>query len=181
MAILSSNVWPRQTLPALLLGGVTSAVSMTVMAWAVHGARTPMVYGMMALAGHSVMIRINPASMHALAYFPTMTAPILCLQTFALSFGSLVGITVMSTTFINKSGIDQQDPREGVMWAFVAIIPFVWFCLFLTGFLGNVWILKDGGHEVVHKPYLWSLVKGRKLVKERLDRREGFENVVSPA
>jgi hypothetical protein len=177
MAMLSSNVWPRQTLPALLLGDITSAVGTTVLAWAVHAEKTTVIYGMMALVGHGVMLRMNPGSLHGLAYFPTMTAQITCLVAFAIPFGGLVGLTIMSTVFNNKSGVSQENPKEGIIWAFIAIIPFMWLCILLTTFLGNVWILKDGGHEVVHGAYLWSLVTRKRLMRERITRGKSLGNL----
>lgn len=181
MAMFSSNVWPRQTLPALLLGSITSSVGITVLAWAVHAAKTNVIYGMMALVGHGVGIRMNPASLHGLAYFPTMTAQISCLVSFAVPFGGLVGLTIMSTVFTNKSGESQLDPQLGIMWAFIAMMPIMWLSVFLTTLLGNVWIRKEGGHEVVNGAYLWSFVTRKKLDRERRDREQehdlaGFGN-----
>ena len=177
MAIFSTNVWPRQTLPALLLGGITSAVGITVLAWAVHAENANVAYGMMALVGHGVMMRMSPGSLHGLAYFPTMTAPIACLVSFAMPLGGLVGLTIMSTVFTNKSGVGQQDPKSGITLAFIAMIPFMWLCVLLTTFLGNVWILKDGGHEVVYGAYLWSFVTRKKLTRERISRGNGLKNL----
>ena len=174
MAMLSSNVWPRQTLPPLLLGGITSAVGMTVLPWAVHTRSTNVVYGMMALVGHGFLVRMNPGSLHGLAYFPAMTAQISCLAAFALPFGGLVGLTIMSTAFTNKSGNDQQDPKKGITWAFIAMAPFMWLCVLATTFLGNVWIAKDGGHEVVKGVYLWNLLARKSLVRERTTRGGGL-------
>lgn len=177
MALFSSNVWPRQTLPALLLGGITSAVGITVLAWAVYTENAKLIDGMMALVGHGVMMRMNPGSLHALAYFPTMTAPISCLVSFAGPLGGLVGLTIMSTVFTNNSGDRQQNPKDGIIWAFIAMIPFMWICVLLTTFLGNVWILKSGGHEVVSGAYLWSFVTRRKLTRERISRENGIGNL----
>ncbi|KAJ5886553.1 uncharacterized protein N7473_009227 [Penicillium subrubescens] len=175
MAMFASNVWPRQTLPALLLGSLTSSVGITVLAWAVHAAKTSVIYGMMALVGHGVGIRMNPASLHGLAYFPTMTAQISCLVSFAVPFGGLVGLTIMSTVFTNKSGSGELDPQSGIMWAFIAMIPLMWLSVLLTTFLGNVWIQKDGGHEVVDGAYLWSFVTRKKLDRQRRDREQEQE------
>jgi hypothetical protein len=125
---------------------------------------------MMALVGFGIGSRMNPASLHGLAYFPAMTAQISSLVSFALPFGGLVGLTVMSTVFTNKSGKAEMDPRGGIMWAFIAMIPFMWIAVVLTTFLGNVWILKEGGHEVVCGAYLWSFVTRKKLVREIRDR-----------
>jgi hypothetical protein len=44
----------------------------------------------------------------------------------------------------------------------------------LTTFLGNVWILKDGGHEVVNGAYLWSFVTRKKLTRELMTRGDGL-------
>ena len=170
MAMFSSNIWPRQTFPALFLGSITSAVGITVLAWAVHASKTGVIYGMMALVGHGVGIRLNPASLHGLAYFPSMTAPISCLVSFAIPFGGLVGLTTMSTVFTNKSGVEESNPKSGIMWAFIAMIPFMWLSVLLTTFLGNAWLLKGGGHEVVNGSVVWSLNSRRSLVKERRDR-----------
>jgi hypothetical protein len=177
MAMFSSNIWPRQTFPALLLGGITSAVGISVLAWAVHAENTNVVYGMMALVGHGVIMRMNPSSVHGLAYFPNMTAQISCIVSFAMPFGGLIGLTIMSAVFTNKSSVDQQDPKAGIMWAFIAIIPFVWLCVLSTTFLGNVWVLDDGDHDVVYGAYLWSLVTGKNLKRERITRGEGLGNL----
>ncbi|KAJ5445949.1 Major facilitator superfamily domain general substrate transporter [Penicillium cf. griseofulvum] len=172
MAMFSSNVWPRQTFPPLFLGSITSAIGMTVLAWGVKVGKTSVIYGMMALVGHGIGMRMNPASMHGLAYFPAMTAQISCLSSFAVPFGGLLGLTIMSTVFTNKSGGGERDAQGGIMWAFVALLPFMWLSVFITTFLGNVWILKKGGHEVVNEFYLWGLIFRRKLVRERRDRGE---------
>lgn len=172
MAMFSSNVWPRQTFPALLLGSITSATGMTVLAWGVHADKTSVIYGMMALVGHGVGMRMNPASMHGLAYFPAMTAQISCLASFAVPFGGLVGLTIMSTVFTNKSGVGPRSAQSGIMWAFIAMLPFMWLSVVVTTFLGNVWILKEENHEVVNKSYLWCLILRRNNVRERKGRGE---------
>ncbi|KAJ5088532.1 Major facilitator superfamily domain general substrate transporter [Penicillium angulare] len=175
-AMFSSNVWPRQTFPTLLLGSIASAVGITVLAYAVHAAETNVIYGMMAVVGFGIGSRMNPASLHGLAYFPAMTAQITSLVSFALPFGGLVGLTIMTTVFTNKSGSGEMDARNGIKWAFIAMIPFMWIAVVLTTLLGNVWILKEGGHEVVCGSYLWSFVARKPLVRERRDRGQNGES-----
>ena len=165
-----SNVWPRQTLPALLLGSITAAVGITGLAWAIHAENTSVIYGMMALVGHGVAMRLSPSSLHGLAYFPLSTASISCLLAFSMPFGGLVGLTIMSTVFTNKSGFGQQNAKEGIMWAFIAMIPFLWLSVLLTTFLGNAWIFKDGAHEVVNGAYLWSFAARKTMARERKTR-----------
>lgn len=165
MAMFGSNVWPRQTLPSLLLGGITAATGITVLPWAIRAGVRSVMYGMMALVGHDVGMRMNPGSLHGLAYFPTLTAPITVLFAFAVPFGGTVSLTLMSTIFNNKGGKTVDEARNGIFWAYVAMIPFVWLCLVLTTFLGNVWLGKDG-------TYLWSSIRGKKLTRERRVRGE---------
>lgn len=172
MAMFASNVWPRQTFPSLLLGSITSAVGITVLAWGVHAGTKSVIYGMMALVGHGVGIRMNPGSLHGLAYFPAMTAQITCLVSFAIPFGGLLGLTIMTTVFTNKSGAAESDPKAGIKWAFISMIPVMWLSVLLTTFLGNVWISKEGGHEVANRPYLWNTLIRRDLKRERRSRGE---------
>ncbi|KAK2614624.1 hypothetical protein N8I77_001433 [Diaporthe amygdali] len=166
-AMFSINVWPRQTLHPLLLGAIASSVGITVLAWAISAETTNTIYGMMALTGFGVGVRLSPASMHGLAYFPASTAAITSLFSFAVPFGGMIALTLMSTVFNNKS---DMDPKSGISWAFVALIPIVWLCALLTTFLGNVWVNKEGDHEVVNGAYFWSVFTRKSLKKERRTR-----------
>jgi len=170
MAMFLMNIWPRQTTPAILLGSTTSAVGITVLSWAVNGGKDSIIYGMMALTGHGIGMRMVPATLHCLAFFPAQTSSITFIGSFAMPFGGTVSLTLMSTVFNNKSGRQHADAQAGIHWAFIALIPFMWIVVVLATFLGNVWILSDGHHDVVNGAWLWSLVTRRKLVKERRSR-----------
>jgi hypothetical protein len=170
MAMFMTNVWPRQTLPTLIFGTITTAVGITVLLWAINVERTSVIYGMMALTGHGIGMRMNPGSIHGLAYFPTQTAAITFLVTFAMPFGGTVSLTLMTTVFNNKSGAQHSNPKEGIRYGFIALVPFMWAAFLMATLLGNVWIMKDGRHEVVNGVYLWSLVTRKKLVREMRTR-----------
>jgi len=165
-----TNIWPRQTTPAILLGCITSAVGITVLAWAIDVGTDSVIYGMMALTGHGIGMRMVPATLHCLAFFPAQTAAITFIGSFALPFGGTVSLTLMSTVFNNKSGAQHTDAKAGIHWAFISLIPWVWIVVVVATFLGNVWILSDGHHDVVNGAWLWSLVTRKKLVKERRTR-----------
>ena len=171
-AMMFSSIWPRQTFPVLMLGSTCSAVGMTVMAWAVRAERTSVLYGMMALVGFGVAIRLNPGSLHGLAYFPDDTARITCLAAFALPCGGLIGLTIMTTVFTNKNLDAGAHAHDSIMWAFISIIPFMWVGVIATALLGNVWILDDDGYEVTEETYLWALLRGRKITKQFRTRGE---------
>jgi hypothetical protein len=179
MAMFMTNIWPRQTLPPLLLGSLTSAIGITVLSYALDSERTALIYGMMALTGHGVGMRMNPGSLHGLAYFPALTAPITFVVSFAFPFGGTVALTLMSTVFNNKFGDkskittqaeSQAAAKRGIHFAFIAMIPFMWAFVVLTAGLGNVWIQKNGDHEVVNGIYLLSLITGKKLVRDKKRR-----------
>jgi hypothetical protein len=168
--MFGTNIWPRQTLPLLLLGCTTSAIGITVLVWAINADKTSLIYGMMALTGHGIGMRLNPGALHGLAYFPTRTAAVTFLASFALPFGGTVSLTLMSTVFNNKSGYQHADPRKGIRYGFIALVPFMWVAVILATFLGNAWIKKDGGHDVVLGSYLWSFLTRKKLVRESRTR-----------
>jgi hypothetical protein len=177
------NVWPRQTIPVLTLGSISFSVGMTVIAWACHVEYSNLIYGMMALTGFGVGVSMNPGTLHALAYFPGMTAPITCLSSFTMPFGGTITLTIMSTVFNNRSGTNHADPMTGIVWAYVAVIPFVWLSVLATTFMGNVWIGKDGHHQVIHGAWLWDTLRGKRLEKVTMARMEdnrlaeGYQNV----
>ncbi|KAJ6790056.1 hypothetical protein PWT90_03967 [Aphanocladium album] len=173
MAIFAMKVWPRMTLPPLAFGALTTAVGITVLSYAVHEKNTSLIYGMLALIGHSVMLRMNPASLHCLGYFPERTSSITCLSAFATPFGGLVGLTIMTTVFNNKSGVAHLDAKEGITWAFISMIPFMWVCVILALCLGNVWILKSGDHEILNGSLILGLFRSGPLDKELRHRGEG--------
>jgi hypothetical protein len=166
------NVWPRQTIPVLFLGTISAGVGIAVIPWACQTEYLNLIYGMMALTGYGVGLNMNPGILHGLAYFPGMTAPISCLASFAFPFGGTITLTIMSTVFNNKSGPNHEDPKSGIVWAYVAVVPVVWLAVLMTTFLGNVWIGKDGNHEVVHGSWFWNLLRGKKLEKVTMARME---------
>jgi hypothetical protein len=170
MAMFTSNVWPRQTLPALLLGTTTSAVGTTVLTWAINADKTNLIYGMMALTGHGIGMRLSAGTLHGLAYFPQNTATVTFLMSFALPFGGTISLTLMSTVFNNESGSQHTDPKRGIRYGFIALIPFMWLAVIMSTFLGNSWIMKDGEHDIVNGSYLWSFITRKKLVRERRSR-----------
>lgn len=170
MAQYATNTWPRETFPPLLLGSVTSAVGITVLAWATQEGTTATILGMMVLTGHGVGMRMSPSALHGLAFFPDMTAQVTCLVSLAVPLGGTVALTLMSTIFNNKSGPDNQDARKGITFAFVSLVPFMWLCVVGTMFLGNAWILEGGGHEIAYGSYFWSWAVGREPPREKRAR-----------
>lgn len=164
-----------------MLGSISSAVGITLLAWGINVGNLNLIYGMMSLAGFGVGIRMSPSTMHGLAYFPNYTASITCVFAFALPFGGAVGLTIMSTVFNNKitDQITYSDAKEAIMFAFYSILPFMWLCVILNTFLGNTWVKDDGNHEVVNGAYLWSLITRRKLVRESRTRGDGGWNTAT--
>lgn len=165
--------FPRQTIHPLMLGSIASAVGITVLAWAINAGEVNTVYGMMALSGFGVGIRMSPSTMHGLAYFPASTASITCIFAFAMPFGGAVGLTIMSSVFNNKVGPAYENAKDAIMYAFYTIVPFMWLCVILATFLGNTWVNKEGNHEVVNGAYIWSHMTRKRLFRETRTRGGG--------
>lgn len=54
------NYFPKQTFTPLMLGSVTEAVGVGVLAWALWTEHTPTIFGMMALTGGGTGLRLMP-------------------------------------------------------------------------------------------------------------------------
>lgn len=168
------NRYPRQTIYPLMLGSIASAVGIQVLCYAINVGDLNLIYGMMALAGFGVGVRMSPGTMHGLAYFPASTAQITCVFAFAMPFGGAVGLTLMSTVFNNKlNPTTATNAKTAIMYAYYAIAPFMWLCVLACLFLGNVWINKDGDHDVVNGAYILSVLTRKTLLKEKRTRGGG--------
>lgn len=191
------NIYPRQTFHPLLLGSIIEALGISILAWALHNGHSPTIYGMMGLTGAGTGLRFMPGSLHGIGFFPNNIASVLSMMAFAIPFGGTIAMTIMDTVFNNRSSlsvssarsggnqissISAQSPaaqkqirdgaRDGVVWAFVAIVPFMWLCVLAAAGLGNVRITRkrkvDGGSgrvdfsdDVTEDSYLGSLVARR--------------------
>ncbi|PSR82923.1 major facilitator superfamily domain-containing protein [Coniella lustricola] len=162
------NRVPRQTIYPLLLGSLSAAAAITVLAIAIEKNNINLVYGMMALAGFGVGSRMSPSTTHGLAHFPGSTAQITCVFAFAQPFGGAVGMTLMSAVWNNKLGHYDDFAKSAITYSYYAIIPFMWLCVIACLFLGNVWILKSGGHEIVTGVYFWGAIRGSNVKETRI-------------
>ncbi|POR32304.1 Major facilitator superfamily transporter [Tolypocladium paradoxum] len=204
------NRWPRMTFPPLFLGTTIEMVGVGVLAWAIYMDRMATILGMMALVGCGMGLRFMVAPLHGIGIFKSHRASVIGLMAVAVPFGGTIGLTIMSTVFNNTSGLDAKhsdfsslqdqpdamreqaiyDAKMGVVWAFVAIVPFMvisWFCCFFLGnvILGGKSAVDEEGNQdfVINEPYLWSLLRGRHVLEEaekgiRLEsshRRERFK------
>ncbi|KAF9870526.1 MFS multidrug transporter [Colletotrichum karsti] len=156
------NSWPRKTFPPIFIGSILEMVGIGLIAWAIYTEHNPTVYGMMALTGVGTGLRVMPVPLHGIAQFPKKIAAVISLMAVAYPFGGTLGLTVMTTVFNNASGISNDSPlrdfatlkslpveqqaavtneaKMGVVWAFVAICPFMIICTITASFLGNVYI-----------------------------------------
>ncbi|KIH91481.1 tetracycline efflux protein [Sporothrix brasiliensis 5110] len=159
------NGWPRNTFVPLMLGSIVEAVGVGILAWALWNGHLPAIFGMMALTGAGTGLRLMPASLHAVGFFPQHVATVVSLMAVALPLGGTLAITVMAAVFNNTSGIASSSPlrtvktlnelppdalanvvhraKMGIVWAYVAITPFMITCVITALFLGNVQIAKD--------------------------------------
>ena len=151
------NVFPRRTFPALLLGHLCLPISLWVLIKALESRNVPLVSGMMALSGFGNGLTFMPVSLHAIAKHPGNLAVIVGAIHFFEPFGGTVAIAVMGSVLNNKlaghglsfskgagfAGLEfgedgRNAAKDGVRWAFVAILPVVAAAAVAVGFLGDV-------------------------------------------
>ncbi|OHE90834.1 major facilitator superfamily transporter [Colletotrichum orchidophilum] len=193
------NSWPRKTFPSIFIGSILEMLGIGLLAWAIYTEHDPTVYGMMALTGVGIGLRIMPVPLHGVGYFPKKIAAVISLMAVAYPFGGTLGLTIMTTVFNNASGISEDSPlrdfealgslptttqqqvthnaKMGVVWAFVAICPFMVLCTISASFLGNVYIGKveegenERQNEIYEGVYLLSYFRRRGTTKN-VRRRE---------
>lgn len=160
---------------------------------------------MMALTGAGTGLRFMPGSLHGIGFFPNNISSVISMMSFAIPFGGTMAMTIMGTVFNNKGsiaakfntpathstsgtdGIYKLDPKiqkiisdsakDGVVWAFIAILPFMWLCVMAASCLGNVKITGKGVSEkggadfrenVEDGVFLWVVLRKR-LGKKKKD------------
>ncbi|KAL8335600.1 hypothetical protein RB598_009677 [Gaeumannomyces tritici] len=171
LASLLCNRWPCNTFAPLMLGSVVEAVGVGVLAWALYDENIATIYGMMALTGAGTGLRFLPVQLHAVGFFPRHIATIISLMGVMLPFGGTLGLTVMTAVFnnnllgrgddgTNAHNFDELSrlPEEvraaamgkikmAIVWAFVAIVPFMVLCMLAASLLGNVKITRDAQNQ----------------------------------
>ena len=151
------NVFPRKTFPPLFLGHLALPISLAVLISALDSRNVPLVSGMMALSGFGNGLTFMPVTLHAIAKHPDNLAVIVGAIQFFEPFGGTVAMAVMGSVLNNKlagrgvsfskgagvAGLEFGDDgknavKDGVRWAFVAILPIVAAAAVAAGFLGDV-------------------------------------------
>ncbi|KAJ0352985.1 hypothetical protein COL154_012311 [Colletotrichum chrysophilum] len=173
------NSWPRKTFPPIFLGSILEMVGIGLVAWAISTEHDPTVYGMMALTGVGTGLRVMPVPLHGIGHFPKKIAAVVSLMAVAYPFGGTVGLTILTTVYNNVSGISNDSPlrdfttlknlpaaeqaavthdaKMGIVWAYVAICPFMVICTITASFLGNVYISRtesEGQNAIYRGVYL---------------------------
>ncbi|KAJ3471201.1 hypothetical protein MRS44_001300 [Fusarium solani] len=184
------NRWPRMTFPCVFLGTLVEAIGIGLLGWAIWADKLSTIFGMMALVGCGSGMRFMASPLHGIGLFRNLRASVIGLMSVAVPFGGTIGLTIMSTVFNNTSGIDSSssdftevqssssssselkgqaihDAKMGVVWAFVAITPFVALAFPFAACLGNVKLgqgppSSEGPTDiVVQGSYLLKLLRGQ--------------------
>lgn len=158
------NFWPRGTFLPLFLGSTIEAVGIGCLAWAMSTGHVASIYGMVAFSGVGTGLRFMPGTLHAVGFFPENIASIVSLMGIAMPFGGAVALTTMTTVYNN---LEAADPKMAMVWAFVAICPFMGICILCAACLGNVGIVKpkpgeegeEPKHHITEGSYLLSLLR----------------------
>ncbi|KAM5355610.1 hypothetical protein ACJ41O_002256 [Fusarium nematophilum] len=195
------NRWPRMTFPCVFLGTLVEAIGIGLLGWAIYVEKLGTIFGMMALVGCGSGMRFMASPLHGIGLFKDLRASVIALMAVAVPFGGTIGLTIMSSVFNNISGLDSShgdftdvqsqsdelkgqaihDAKMGVVWAFVAITPFVALAFPFSACLGNVKLGQgppgpDGPTDIVVSGcYLLKLLRGQEKfgVEEQGYRLEG--------
>lgn len=174
LAVLFCNAWPRNTFLPLFLGSTLEAVGIGLLAWSLWTGHVASIYGMVAFSGVGTGLRFMPGTLHAVGFFPDSIASIVSLMGIAMPFGGAVALTIMSTVYNN---LQTMGAKAAMVWAFVAICPFMGLCIVCAACLGNVGIVKpkpgDAGDEPKHHltegSYLLALVRRERMTRGGID------------
>ncbi|KAF4970650.1 hypothetical protein FZEAL_9995 [Fusarium zealandicum] len=188
---LMCNRWPRMTFPCIFAGTLLEAIGIGLLGWAIYAEKLSTIFGMMALVGCGAGIRFMGSPLHGIGLFKNLRSSVIGLMAVAIPFGGTIGLTIMSSVFNNTSGLDSShsdftdihsssselnkkavhDAKMGVVWAFVAITPFVALAFPFAACLGNVKLGQgppgpDGPADiVVEGSYLLKLLRGQEKFK----------------
>ncbi|KAH7194898.1 major facilitator superfamily domain-containing protein [Fusarium oxysporum] len=195
MAIRMCNNWPRQTWHPIMTGSIIEAVAIALLAWAMWEERDGVVYGMMAMAGVGVGVRFMPVPLHGMGFFPKQVSAIVSLTQLSDPLGGTLGLTIMTTVFNNAVNLGtntttsandfvtlqnlppeaiaeiKETAKEGIVWALIAIFPFMILCIVAAAFMGSVYLTTgaededDNANQIYEGVYLWALLR-----KEKIDR-----------
>jgi hypothetical protein len=211
LAMYMCNVRPAQTFFPLFVGSIVEGVGLAVLTYAVSIRHGTLVSVFLAISGAGTGLRFMPVVLHAAGIWSKRVPAIQSLLSFVLPFGETIGISMMGAVFSNKldhylSGIAgftgsptslasldglpahmkesvQNAAAKSVMWALIAVLPFVGLSIVASAFLGNVWIgvipkhgkARETKQEatkgyVMYEVYLLALVKGQVgATKQELD------------
>ncbi|KAK0386424.1 hypothetical protein NLU13_6261 [Sarocladium strictum] len=189
---LMTGVWPRTTFTPIMAGTILEAVGMGLMAWACWTENIANVYGFMAVIGCGFGLRFMAVPLHGIGLFRQFRASILALMALSVPLGGTLGLTIMATVFNNVSGLDSHklnshgkstadssiadlsddvtyNAKMGVVWAFVAMVPFTLLALVAACCIGNIKLgqgtgdAETGGDNIVIEDvYLLTLFRGSK-------------------
>lgn len=167
LAMYMCMVYPAQTFHPLFLGSIIEALGVSILTWALHNGHIATIYGMMGLTGCGTGLRFMPGTMHGVGFYPNNIASVISMMTFAAPFGSTIAMTIMGTVFNNRSGMPKSSnltsgsigeisdlptdiqkavrdsAKDGIVWAFIAILPLMWLCVVAAALLGSVRIKKN--------------------------------------
>lgn len=217
-AMYMCNVRPAQTFYPLFIGSIVEGVGLAVLTYAVSIRHGTLVSVFLAISGAGTGLRFMPVVLHAAGIWSTRVPAMQSLLSFMLPLGETIGISMMGAVFTNKlshytstipgfsgagnlatlNGLSgpvktavQNAAARSVMWALIAVLPFVGLSIIASIFLGNVWIgkvAKEGEKgqaqqaatkgSVMYGVYISSLVQGSIAAsKQELDINAEYEEV----
>jgi hypothetical protein len=217
VAMFMCNIRPAQTFYPLFIGSIVEGIGLAVLTYAVSIRHGTLVSVFLAISGAGTGLRFMPVVLHAAGIWSTRVPAMQSLLSFVLPLGETIGISMMGAVFTNKLGhfsssipgydgaqnfaaLDglsgpvkaavQNAAAKSVMWALIAVLPFVGLSIIASVFLGNVWIGKIAKEEkgqarqeaarghVLYDIYLLALIRGSvEADKQELDVNAEYEPI----
>jgi hypothetical protein len=162
---------------------------------------------MMGLTGAGTGLRFMPGTLHGIGFFPNNIASVIAMNAFAVPFGGTLAMTIMTSVFFNKAGFSmnaagssssvqgisplppdirgpiQEKAKQGIVWAFISILPFMWLCVLAATSLGNVKITRkrkvdsqgkmDFSENTTEGAFLTAYMR-RRFKRGRKEQRKGI-------
>ncbi|KAF1930662.1 MFS general substrate transporter [Didymella exigua CBS 183.55] len=217
-AMYLCNIRPAQTFFPLFIGSIVEGIGLAVLTYAVSIRHGTLVSVFLAISGAGTGLRFMPVVLHAAGVWSTRIPAMQSVLSFMLPLGETIGISIMGAVFTNKlshsmseipgssgpgnlatlDGLSgpvkdavQNAAARSVMWALIAVLPFVGLSIVASAFLGNVWIGKVVKEEregqnteqatkgyVMYGVYLLALFQGAfEASKKELDVNAACEEV----
>lgn len=100
------------TFPCIFGALLFQIVGLSVLAYGMDQKNKPLIFGMLAVTGFGLGLRLTTVTLHGVAQFRQNRATVIGLLALMVPLGGTIGLTIMSTVFNNASGLGDVNLTE---------------------------------------------------------------------